>query len=252
MKQQIDTIGLATLIGVVAVLVISFSNMRDVDRLDRVMGERLIKLEGQLAQVASRPAAPAAPSQGVDPNRIYTVSITDSPSKGPANAPVTIAEFSDFQCPFCGKVEPTLKQIEQVYKGKVRIVWKHLPLPFHKNAMPAALAAEAARSQGKFWEMHEKLFANQSALDLADLRKYASELGLNMAQFDKDLADIAKKKRIDDDAAEARALGITGTPGFIINGRLTTGAKPFEAFASMIDEELTKKGIPVPPKAGAE
>ena len=118
----------------------------------------------------------------------------------------------------------------------------------HKNAMGAALASEAARSQGKFWEYHDKLFANQSKLEVADLKQYAKELGLDTARFEKDLVDLEKKKRVDDDMAEARAVGVTGTPGFFVNGRFLNGAKPFDEFARVIDAELTRLNLPIPPK----
>lgn len=122
----------------------------------------------------------------------------------------------------------------------------------HKNAMGAALASEAARSQGKFWEYHDKLFANQNALELDDLKKYAKELGLNMPRFEKDLVDIEKKKRVEDDMAEAKALGVTGTPGFFVNGHFLNGAKPFDDFATAIDAELTRLNLPVPPKKASD
>jgi protein-disulfide isomerase len=134
----------------------------------------------------------------------------------------------------------------------VKIAWKHLPLSFHQHAMGAALAAEAARNQGKFWEFHDKLFANQSKLALEDLKKYARELKLDMPRFEKDLVDLEIKKRVDEDMAEARSLGVTGTPGFFVNGRYLNGAKPFEEFARVIDAELTRLKIPVPPKPAAE
>jgi protein-disulfide isomerase len=108
----------------------------------------------------------------------------------------------------------------------VQIVWKNMPLTsIHKNAMGAALAAEAAHSQGKFWEFHDKLFANQSKLELDDLKQYAKELGLNTGQFEKDLVDPEKKKRVDNDMAEAGSLGITGTPAFFVNGHFLIGAQ---------------------------
>src|SRR5204862_1044705 len=152
-----------------------------IDRLDLGLGQRLGKLEREIAQVVSRP--PSAPAQ-LDPNRVYAVKTSDAPVRGPASAPVTIAEFSDFQCPFCSKVGPTIKQVEAVYKDKVRVVWKHMPLTsIHPNAMGAAVAAEAARNQGKFWEFHDKLFANQSKLAANDLKQCAKELGLDMARF---------------------------------------------------------------------
>ena len=118
----------------------------------------------------------------------------------------------------------------------------------HKNAMGAALASEAARGQGKFWEYHDKLFANQSKLELIDLKQYAKELGLDTARFEKDLVDLEKKKRVEDDMAEARALGVTGTPGFFVNGHFLNGAKPFDEFATAIDAELKRLNLPIPPK----
>jgi protein-disulfide isomerase len=116
----------------------------------------------------------------------------------------------------------------------------------HKNAAGAHLAAVAAQKQGKFWEYHDKLFANQRALQLDDLKQYAGELGLDMDRFEADLLDLENKKIIDADKAEASSMGVTGTPGFFINGRFLRGAKPFEEFAKLINEELAKKGQPIP------
>ena len=128
-------------------------------------------------------------------------------------------------------------------------MWKHLPLTsIHPNAMGAALASEAARSQGKFWEFHDKLFENQNQLAVEDLKKYAKEMGLDTTRFEKDLVDLQKKKRVEDDMAEAKALGITGTPGFFVNGHYLSGAKPFEEFAAVIDAELKRLNLPVPEK----
>jgi protein-disulfide isomerase len=122
----------------------------------------------------------------------------------------------------------------------------------HKNARPAAQAAEAASNQGKFWEYHDKLFANQNKLALDDLKQYAKDLGLNPAQFEKDLVDSGKKKRVDDDMAEARSLAITGTPAFFVNGHFLNGAKPFAEFAKVINAELQRLNIPIPPAATAQ
>ena len=131
----------------------------------------------------------------------------------------------------------------------MRIVWKHLPLDMHKNAMGAHLAAVAAEKQGKFWEFHDKLFANQQQLNLDAYKRHARELKLDVARFEKDLADLELKKRIDADKAEATSLGVTGTPGFFVNGRFLSGAKPFEEFAKVINAELGRLNVPVP--AGA-
>ena len=131
----------------------------------------------------------------------------------------------------------------------MRIVWKNLPLSFHQNAMPAAMAAMAAHDQGKYWEFHDKLFANQKALTRDDFIKYAKELNLNVAKFTADLDSPKNKAKIEADAAEAAKLGVTGTPAFFINGRFLNGAKPFAAFAELINQELQKKGMPVPAAA---
>jgi protein-disulfide isomerase len=122
----------------------------------------------------------------------------------------------------------------------------------HQFAKPAAIAAEAAHSQGKFWEYHDKLFANQTKLTLNDLKQYAKDVGLDTAQFDKDLVDPGEKKRVDDDLAEARSLGINGTPAFFVNGHFLNGAKPFPEFVKVINAELQRLNLPIPPAATAQ
>jgi protein-disulfide isomerase len=134
----------------------------------------------------------------------------------------------------------------------VRVVWKHLPLAMHKNAPAAHQASVAAQKQGKFWEFHDKLFANQRNLKIDAFRQYAEELGLNMEQFEKDLLDVGNKGIVDKDSKEAASMGVTGTPGFFVNGRFLSGAKPFEEFAKLINAELTKRGLPVPPEASTQ
>ena len=138
-----------------------------------------------------------------------------------------------------------------MYGDKVRIVWKHNPLPMHPNAMPAALASMAAYEQGKFWEYHDKVFANQQKMARPDLLRYAGELGLDVKRFEQALNAAKAKPAIDADAAEAKSLGATGTPAFFINGRYLSGAKPFNEFAQVINGELTRLKIPIPPAAAA-
>ena len=121
----------------------------------------------------------------------------------------------------------------------------------HKDAPGAHAASMAAHKQGKFWEFHDKIFANQKQLKMDNLKQYAQELGLDMAKFEKDLLDLGNKKLIDADKAEAAGMGVTGTPGFFVNGRFLRGAKPFEDFATLINAELTRLGIPVPAEAKA-
>jgi protein-disulfide isomerase len=151
--------------------------------------------------------------------------------------------FSDFQCPFCSRVEPTVKQFMDKYQGKVRLTWRNYPLPFHQNAMPAAEAAMAAADQGKFWEMHDKLFANQQALDRASFEKYAQEIGLDVGKFKNALDSGKEKEKIQADVAYANGLpgGGMGTPTFFINGHKIAGAYPLDEFSKIIDGELAKK-----------
>jgi len=192
------------------------------------------------------PAAPAAPAGGEDKGpeadtKVYAVAAGESASKGPKGAPLQVIIFSDFQCPFCSRVEPTLNQMEKEYAGKVRFVWKNYPLPFHNNAEPAAEAAMAAHAQGKFWQMHDKLFQNQTALDKANLEKYAQDVGLNMAKYKADTEASKFKSTIEAETKEGQAVGVNGTPAVFINGRKISGAYPFETFKKIADEELAKK-----------
>ncbi len=131
----------------------------------------------------------------------------------------------------------------------MRIVWKHLPLAMHKDAPAAHLASAVAAKQGKFWEFHDKLFAEQKNLKLDAFKRHAREIGLDEAWFEKEFLDIDNRKVVDADAAEAKSLGVTGTPAFFINGRFLNGAKPFEDFAKLINEELKKKNLPIPAEA---
>ncbi len=165
------------------------------------------------------------------------------PQMGPADAPVTIVEFSDFECPFCGRVLPTMEQLRKDYGNKIRIVWRNQPLPFHQNAMPAAQAAMEAFAQGKsdkFWAMHDKLFANRSALSRADLDKYASELGLDAGKFKAALDGNKHEAEIKADQELATNVGARGTPSFFINGRGLRGAQPVDKFKELIDDELKR------------
>ena len=187
------------------------------------------------------PPAPRKPRGGAaDSKTVYNIQPGNSYAKGGAEPLVTIIEFSEFQCPFCSRVLPTMKKIHETYGDKVRVVFKHNPLPFHKDAKPASKAAFAAGEQGKFWEMHDLLFANQRKLKAADLEKYAAQLGLDMARFKADMKKAAYDKNIAADQALAARFGARGTPGFFINGRNLRGAQPFASFKKIIDEEIKK------------
>jgi predicted DsbA family dithiol-disulfide isomerase len=166
----------------------------------------------------------------------------DGPSRGPADAPVTIVEFSEFQCPFCRRVAPTVRELEERYKGRVRLVFRHFPLNRHKDAPKAAEAAECARESGRFWEMHDRLFANAEKLSVSDLKEHARAIGLDGGAFDACLDSGRQEPRWRRDLADAQSYGATGTPMFFINGRLVSGAQPFAVFARVIDEELAAAG----------
>jgi protein-disulfide isomerase len=163
------------------------------------------------------------------------------PSKGPDQAKVTIVEFSDFECPFCVRAEPTVKQLLEAYPGKIRLVYRDFPLPMHPHAPKAAEAAHCAADQGKYWEMHEKLFANSTKLDVADLKGYAKDLKLDQAKFDKCLDSGEKATVVEKNRKAGEEAGVSGTPAFFINGRSISGAQPLEAFKKIVDEELAAK-----------
>jgi protein-disulfide isomerase len=160
------------------------------------------------------------------------------PAKGPEGAPITIVEFSDFECPFCVRAEPTVKQVLATYGDKVRLVFRDFPLPMHPRAPKAAEAAHCAGDQGKYWEMHEKLFASGNKLEVADLKKYGGEIGLDAPKFEKCLDSGEKAKVVEAHKKAGEDVGVTGTPAFFINGRQLSGAQPFDAFKTVIDEEL--------------
>ena len=205
---------------------------------DRVaeLGTALSKIE--VAGAPKPAAAPPAPKRGPDPSKVYDINLAGSPSKGGGEeAEVTVVEFSDFQCPFCGRVNGTLNQVQDEYGERVRIVFKHLPLRMHAQAPLAHAASEAAKNQGKFWEMHDLIFANQRQLTEEKFIEYAGTLELDVDQFKTDMNSAAVKKRVDADTAEASRLGVTGTPGFFINGRFLSGARPFGDFKRLIDEQ---------------
>ena len=167
------------------------------------------------------------------------------PAKGPANAPVTIVEFSDFQCPFCSRLTPTIKQVEEKYGNKVRVVFRQYPLPFHQNAQKAAEASLCAADQGKFWEMHDAMFADQNALGVDQLKAKAATLGLNAEQFNSCVDSGKHAATIQADMKDGSAAGVSGTPALFINGRFINGAVPLEQITSVIDDELRRKGVQV-------
>ncbi len=174
------------------------------------------------------------------PRRQVEVAATD-PSIGHPSAPVTIVEFSDFQCPFCQSVSPTLKAVREKYGDKVRVVWKDFPLTqIHPEAFKAGEAAHCAGDQGRFWEYHDRLFANQQALQPDSLKNYAADLGLDAAAFNSCLDTSKHGERVRGGVEQGTRLGVNSTPTIYINGRMLSGAQPMETFSTIIDEELSR------------
>jgi protein-disulfide isomerase len=197
------------------------------------------------APAGAAPGAAAPAAAPARPTRVELAIPAGAPSKGPANAPVVIQEISDYQCPFCSRVLPTIEQLMTAFPNQIRLVWRDLPLPFHPNAHIAAQAAREVQRQGgdeKFWAYNAKLFENQRDLTRETLERLATELGgINMAQFRQALDTERHKAAVDADLAAAQAVGINGTPGFVINGTVISGAVPYEQFEAAVRAALAAR-----------
>jgi protein-disulfide isomerase len=180
------------------------------------------------AQITIALASPTAP-----------VEQTHSPVRGNRDAPVVLVEFADYQCPYCQKIHPDLEKLQKEYGNRLALVYKDYPLPMHPYAQKAAEAARCAGVQGKFWEFHDMLFAGKK-LQPADLREQARTLNLDEGRFDKCLVEGAEAADVEKDAAEARSLGITGTPSFFINGHFFSGGLSYTALRDMVEQQLAK------------
>lgn len=214
-----------------------------------VFGWQLVSIKKQLAdgvapkviaKTTTKPAPDANPAEAAGPVDI-TVTTADH-MRGGKDAKVTIVEYSDFECPFCGAAHPTIQQVMDTYGDQVRLVYRHFPLSFHAQAQKAAEASECAADQGKFWEFHDKMFENQDALTggVAQLKKWATELRLNASKFNSCLDSGEKADLVAEQASGGADIGVTGTPGFFINGISVVGAQPFSTFKQVIDAELAK------------
>jgi protein-disulfide isomerase len=177
------------------------------------------------------------------PPTVYRADITTdgAPSRGAEKAKVTIVKFEDFQCPYCKTVQPTFIELLKKYDGKVRVVHKDLPLEqIHPQARAAAEASRCAGEQGKFWEYHDKLYADSPKLGADEYKQAAKDIGLNVTSFDQCVATGKFKNAVTQDLNDGVKLGLTGTPAFFINGREISGAQPLDAFSTIIDEELAQ------------
>ena len=216
----------------------------DLDAVKQGQEKILAKLDGLEKTVqqmkAAAPTAAARPA--IDPNKVYTIPTGTSPVRGPKAAKVTVVEFADYQCPFCAQAAPLFDQVLKEYPTDVNYVFKQFPLPatMHPNALPAANAAVAAGKQGKFWEMHDLLFQNSRELGADKLKEYAGKVGgLNVSQWEKDLATPDVQQQIDKEMAEGRSADVTGTPTIFVNGKRLQN-RSFEGFKQAIED--AKKG----------
>jgi len=177
----------------------------------------------------------------LEPYRL-TLNNEGAPAMGPKDAKVTLVEFSDFQCPFCGRFYPTLKQVEQKYADKVRIVYRQYPIPsLHPNAFKAAEASLCANDQGKFWELHDLMFQEQEQLTVRELKEKAKRVGMDQKKFDSCLDSGRYTERVQDDIKEGARSGVTGTPALFVNGiEIPGGAVSFDVVAKALDAELAR------------
>ena len=219
----------------------------------RLSGRTLEQLKGQIVNMLREQRRKEAQQRLQD--RLYSAARVEvklepfrlspgtegAPSLGPDAAPVTIVEFSDFQCPYCGALFPTLKKVEQDFGKEVKLVYRQFPLPsLHPDAMKAAEASLCANEQGKFWAMHDMLFQDQKKLGVADLKDKATSLGLDRKKFDSCLDSGRSLEQIQKDQKDGVRLGITGTPAIFINGVPMQGAVPYETLASAIRQEVER------------
>lgn len=229
-KTHLLTILVSIVIGL-SVLNLVFTMMVDT-KLSGITG----------SAVAGNNNIAAQPTNNGQTQRVQITDISGDPYVGSKDAKVTIVEFSDYQCPYCGMFEsntyPTLKS-QYIDTGKVKLVLKNFPLTsIHQNAQKAAEAGECANEQGKYWEYHAKLFANQQALDITSLKQYASDLNFDTTKFNSCLDTGKMTSAVQKDQTEGSTYGVSGTPTFYINGIELVGAQPFSAFQQVIDSEL--------------
>ncbi|HET9166334.1 MAG TPA: thioredoxin domain-containing protein [Candidatus Angelobacter sp.] len=212
------------------------------------------KLVGEQTPEQLQSAIEGKPIPGTpDVNQLSVagLDLSHSPVLGPADAPITILEFSDMQCPFCARVVPTIKEVMKQYPTQIKWVFKNFPLDFHADSQLAHQAALAAGQQGKFWEMHDLVFTDQASIKRDDLLQKARRLNLDMAQFTADLESSAVKNQIESDKQAGIGLRVDGTPTFYVNGQEYSGAISLEQFQTAINKQLTALGQPVPVVAGA-
>ncbi|MBU0531060.1 MAG: thioredoxin domain-containing protein [Candidatus Uhrbacteria bacterium] len=200
--------------------------------------------DGKLPAVAGEndevPAVVADDAQPAAGTNVPAVTEDDHVRGDLETAKVVLVEYSDFQCPYCSRHTPTMDQIFEEYDGEVAWVFRHFPLSFHPNALPAAVASECAAEQGKFWEFHDELFANQDDLGDNLYEQIAQDIGMNVNDFNDCLDDNNYETEIKAEMAAGAAAGVSGTPGTFVNGELVKGAVPYDSFKSIVEQALAE------------
>jgi protein-disulfide isomerase len=220
------------------------ASQRDIRELKDQIGELAQKVDAIDQKLGGgRQVAQAPVRQVEDFEAVHRIDIEGSPVRGPQDAPVTLVEYSDFQCPFCARADPLLKQVAEKYPRQLRIVFKHFPLSFHPAARPVALASLAAQEQGKFWEFHDVVFKHNETLDGSQesVERYAKEAGLDLARFRKDLKEKRAQydARIEKDLQQGNDVDVRGTPTLYLNGKkLDPRQRSLEAMSAAIESLL--------------
>lgn len=254
-SHQVSTSLILSVLALLASSCVKRAEMDAVKAEQKALTERITQLErnptrpgqvpgvpmpaGAADRAPGEPSVKAVPAPATpDPQAVYAVAVGSSHQRGPKDAWVTVVMFSDYQCPFCARADETLQALTKRYPKDVRFVMKHNPLPFHPRALPAAMAAECAGKQDRFWPYHDLLMTNRGSLDDGDLEKLAQKAELKVAAWRKCIAQAEPKDGIVADQKLSATLGARGTPAFFINGHFLNGAQPQPVFEALIDQEL--------------
>ena len=241
MTKRVSLIVLVLLF--IPLLITGCVDKKKIDEMAETQKEVLTTLksiEGKIGNLAKAAPATAPSRPTVDYNKVHNFPIGSSAIKGNKNAPVTVVEFSDFQCPYCARLQPTLNQVLKAYPKDVKLVFKDFPLSFHKQAKNAAKAARSAGEQGKYWEMHDLIFEKFSTVNEAMFKEFAGKLNLDMNKFNADYSSNKYDKLIEQDINMGRTAGVTGTPSLYLNGKRMQ-RRSFEDFKTAIDAIIKKK-----------
>jgi protein-disulfide isomerase len=221
----------------VTFLIAGCTDSGKIEKIDQTLKDIHASLEKIEEKIGKLPTSTASRRPTIDYNKVHNIPIGKAAIKGDKNAPITVVEFSDFQCPYCARLQPTLVQVLNAYPKEVKLVYKHYPLAFHKQAKNAAKASEAAGEQGKFWEMHDLIFEKFNKLTDASFKEFAEQLGLDVNKFLADFNSNKYDQQIEGDINLARTVGVTGTPTLYMNGKRMQ-RRSFDDFKEAIENNL--------------